>query len=447
MPSPDAMPNPTPRRRRLRLPDRWRPAADDLLQDRTYRRLWTSILISSLGGQITLLALPLTAAVLLHATPRQMGYLTAMELVPYVLLGLPAGVWLDRRRKLPVYVFGEFAMALAVLSVPIAWWLGDLGLPWLYVVGFGLGAINSIAGSAAQIVLTQVVPRERLVEAHAKNAMATSAAEVVGPGVAGVIIKAAGPPIALIADALLLVSSSLILRGIRIDEPGSASPARFTTALREGLDFVRHHALLVAMAAMVGLWQFCNQGATVVHILFATRELGLSARTVGLCYVASGCGTIVASAVGHRVARRLGSGPTMVLGIGISGAGWLLLAAAPANLLGTLAYTLMLFCFGFGAVLLFITFLALRQSVTPPRLLGRMTTTMRWLTLVPSVPGALWAGWLGQHVGLRAALCSSGVLALLVAIAGLRIRAVRETTALPGVAGEAVTPYASADAT
>lgn len=447
MPSPAAMPNQTPLLRRLRLPDRWRPAPDDLLQDRTYRRLWTSILISSLGGQITLLALPLTAAVLLHATPRQMGYLTAMELVPYVLLGLPAGVWLDRRRKLPVYVLGEFAMALAVLSVPIAWWLGELGLPWLYVVGFGLGAINSIAGSAAQIVLTQVVPRERLVEAHAKNAMATSAAEVVGPGVAGVIIKAAGPPIALIADALLLVSSSLILRGIHIDEPRSESPARFTVALREGLDFVRHHTLLVAMAAMVGLWQFCNQGATVVHILFATRELGLSARAVGLCYVASGCGTIVASAVGHRVARRLGSGPTMVLGIGISGAGWLLLAAAPANLLGTLAYTLMLFCFGFGAVLLFITFLALRQSVTPPRLLGRMTTTMRWLTLVPSVPGALWAGWLGQHVGLRAALCSSGVVALLVALAGLRIRAVRETTALPGVAGEAVTPYASADAT
>jgi MFS family permease len=419
------------------------PGPGDLLHDRTYRRLWTSILISSLGGQITLLALPLTAAVLLHATPKQMGFLTAMELVPYVLLGLPAGVWLDRRSKLPVYVLGEFAMALAVLSVPLAWWLGSLGMTWLYVVGFGLGAINSIGGSAAQIVLTQIVPRERLVEAHAKNAMATSAAEVVGPGAAGVIIKAFGPPIALIADALLLISSSLILRGIRIDEPRTAAPLRFWAALREGIDFVRHHQLLVAMAVMVGLWQFCNQGATVVHILFATRDLGLSARTVGLCYVASGCGTIFASAIGNRIARRIGSGPTMLLGIGISAVGWLLLASAPANAFGTLAYTLMLFCFGVGAVLLFITFLALRQSVTPPHLLGRMTTTMRWLTLVPSVPGALWAGWIGEHVGLRAALYSSGGIALLVALVGLRVRAVRETTALPGVAAEAVTPYSA----
>jgi len=372
-----------------------------------------------------------------------MGVLTAMELTPYALLGLPAGVWLDRRAKLPVYVIGEFAMALALLSVPVAWWMGTLGMVWLYVVGFGLGAINSIAGSAAQIVLTQVVPRERLVEAHAKNALATSAAEVVGPGVAGALIKAVGPPLALIVDALFLVLSSAILRGLDIVEQGGDVRSRFGTALREGIHFVRTHPLLVAMAVTVGFWQFCNQAAQVVHILFATRELGLSARTVGLCYVASGCGTIFASAIGSRVARRIGSGPTMLLGIGISGIGWLQLAMTPVGALGTAAYTLMLFLFGTGAVLLFVTFLALRQSVTPASLLGRMTTTMRWLTLLPSVPGALWGGWLGEHVGLRATLFSSGIIAILVAIGGLWVRVIRDTTALPGIAAEAVTPYAA----
>ncbi len=415
----------------------------DLLRDATYRRLWGSILISSLGGQITLLALPLTAAVLLLATPKQMGFLTAMELTPYALLGLPAGVWLDRRAKLPVYVIGEVSMALALLSVPVAWWLGILGMTWLYVVGFALGAINSIAGSAAQIVLTQVVPRERLVEAHAKNALATSAAEVVGPGVAGVLIKAVGPPLALIVDAVFLVLSSVILKGLHIVEQGGDVHSRFWTALREGIDFVRNHQLLVAMAVAVGFWQFCNQAAQVVHILFATRELGLSARTVGLCYVASGCGTIFASAIGSRVARRIGSGPTMLLGIGISGAGWLQLALTPVGALGTAAYTLMLFLFGTGAVLLFVTFLALRQSVTPASLLGRMTTTMRWLTLVPSVPGALWGGWLGQHFGLRTTLLASGIIAILVALGGLWVRVIRDTTALPGIAAEAMTPYAA----
>src|SRR6185295_18550014 len=123
------------------LPRRpWLPA-DDLLRDLAYRRLWTSILISSLGGQVTMLALPLTAAVLLSATPTQMGLLTAMEIVPFVLFSLPAGVWLDRVRKLPVYIGGEVALALTVASVPFAWWMGWLSMHWMYVVGFIIGSV------------------------------------------------------------------------------------------------------------------------------------------------------------------------------------------------------------------------------------------------------------------------------------------------------------------
>jgi 2-hydroxychromene-2-carboxylate isomerase len=144
-------------------------APGDLLRDAIYRRLWISIFISSFGGQVTLLALPLTAAVLLHATPTQMGILTAMEVVPFVLFSLPSGVYLDRVRKLPVYIGGEVLLALFVASVPLAWWSGWLSMTWLYVVGFAIGAVYTIAGSAAQIVLTQIVPRERLVEAHART--------------------------------------------------------------------------------------------------------------------------------------------------------------------------------------------------------------------------------------------------------------------------------------
>src|SRR6187431_166824 len=123
------------RRYVARAVSQFRLAPDDLLRDATYRRLWTSILISSFGGQVTMLALPLTAAVLLHATPTQMGLLTAMELVPFVLFSLPVGVWLDRVRKLPVYIAGELTNGVIVASVPFAWWAGWLTIGWLYVVG------------------------------------------------------------------------------------------------------------------------------------------------------------------------------------------------------------------------------------------------------------------------------------------------------------------------
>ena len=100
---------------------RWTLPPGDLLRDRTYRRLWSSIVISSFGGQVTMLALPLTAAVLLHATPTQMGLLGAVEILPFVLLSLPAGVWLDRVRKLPVYIAGGVSLLLAAAA-------GQLGI-------------------------------------------------------------------------------------------------------------------------------------------------------------------------------------------------------------------------------------------------------------------------------------------------------------------------------
>jgi MFS family permease len=422
---------------------RFAPGPDDLLRDRVYRRLWTSILISSFGGQVTLLALPLSAAVLLHASPTQMGVLTAAEIVPFALFSLPTGVWLDRVRKLPVYIAGELSISAAVASVPLAWWLGWLSMDWLYLVAFVIGAVNTTAGSAAQIVLTQIVPRERLVEAHAKNALASSTAEVTGPATAGALIKVTGAPLALIADAVLLLVSSTILRGVSVKETPSAANAPFWPAMREGLNFVRGHSLLVTMAFCVGTWQMCNQAAMVVQILFATRYLGLTERGVGLSYVGLGVGTVAASAMGYRVVRRLGPGPTLVLGFAISGTGWLLLAFAPISRLGIATYAFMLMSYGIGAVFIFVNFLSLRQSVTPARMLGRMTSTMRWLILLPAGPGALLGGWLGQTFGLRAALGFAGCLALVLAVIASRRRVIRSVKTLPTLKAEAITPYSS----
>ena len=418
-------------------------AEGDLLRDAAYRRLWTSILTSAFGAQITMLALPLTAAVLLHASPTQMGLLTAMEIAPFVLFSLPGGVWLDRVRKLPVYVVGESMIGVILASVPLAWWMGWLEMPWMYMVGFVIGTIHTIAGSAAQIVLTQVVPRERLVEAHAKNAMANSGAEVAGPGLAGALIKVMGAPAALLVDAALLLASALILRGIDVKEAppkvpeGSAAQA-FWRDLMEGLRFVAGHPLLVTLAVTVGLWQMAHHAAVVVQILFATRVLGMGEQSIGLSYIALGVGTVVASVLGRRVSARIGPGPCMLLGFAITGAGWLVLAVAPEGDVGVAMFAAMLMSFSAGAIFIFINFLALRQAVTPAPLLGRMTSTMRWLTLLAAGPGALIGGWLGEHLSLRWALAFAGSTSLLLALVAWRVPRLRQLKSLP--APEAAPP-------
>jgi MFS family permease len=407
-------------------------APDDLLRDAVYRRLWLSVLISSVGGQITLLALPLTAALLLHATPTQMGLLTAIEILPFALFSLPSGVWLDRVRKLPVYVAGELTIALAVASVPLAWWLGWLDMAWLYGVGFLIGTVSTTAGSAAQIVLTQVVARERLVEAHAKNALASSSADVAGPGAAGVLIRLLGAPVALLVDALMLMISATILRRLPvIEQAPERTDTHFWRDLRAGLRFVRQQPVLMTLAAVVGGWQFCNNSVLGLQILHASRGLGLNEQAIGLCYAGLGLGTVLASVFGNRLSQRVGPGPAIVIGFGTCGLGWLLPALAPSGAAGVAAFVAMLLLTGIGAVLVFINFLALRQSVTPAAYLGRMTSTMRWLILLPAGPGALMGGWLGEHFGLPLALGVAGVLSLILAALAWRSGLIRGLRALP----------------
>jgi MFS family permease len=152
---------------------------------------------------------------------------------------------------------------------------------------------------------------------------------------------------------------------------------------------------------------------------------------IGLSFVGLGVGTVMASTLGHRISARIGPGPSLLLGLAVCGAGWVLLALAPANATGQVMFAGMLVCFGLGAVLIFINFLALRQAVTPAPLLGRMTSTMRWLILLPAGPGALLGGWLGEHVDLRASLAFAGCGALIVSLLAWRYTLLRQVRCLP----------------
>ncbi len=404
---------------------------DDLLRHPTYRRLWSSVLASSFGMQIMLLALPLTAALSLHASPTAMGLLTAVETLPFTLFSLPSGVWLDRVRKLPVYLAGELTLAAAAASVPFARWIGFLSIPWLLLVAFMVGLVNTTAGSAAQIVLNQIVGRDRLIEANSKNALANSTAEVAGPAIAGALIRLLGAPVALLFNALLLVVSASILGGIRTDERVSRRRGGFWFELIAGGRFVRRNRLLVALASFVGAWEFFNGAAVGVNILFATRTLAMTGEGVGLSYVGLGIGTILTSLFGRHLSQRLGPGRCITLGFSLTGSGAMLLAASPAGFLGRAAFAVDLMLLGAGAILIFVNFIALRQAVTPTPMLGRMTSIMRWLILLPAGPGALIGGWLGQHEGLRSSLDFAGVGELLLTIAAWRSPVLRNLAVLP----------------
>lgn len=406
--------------------------SDSLFRIPGYARLWGSILLSNLGAQLTMIVLPLTAVVLLHASPTQMGLLGAMELLPFVVLSLPAGVYLDRIRKLPVYIAGELLMAAMLVSVPIAWKLDLLGMGWLYVVGIGAGVVYTVAGSASQIVLTQLVGRDQLVKAHAQNAIASSTAEVIGPGIAGLLIKLLGGPLTLLADCILVLCSALMLKGLRIQEKLTPSQhTHFWGQLQAGLAFVRSQPVLIHSALVVGAWQFFAQMAMSIQVIYAIRELGMSEEHLSMSYVALGVGSIAVGLTGPRLGKAIGPGPALLLGVGLTGLGWLQLALFKDQIPAVVGFALMLMGFAAGATLLFINFLAIRQSVTPSPMLGRMTTTMRWLILLPAGPGALLGGWLGEHTAMSTPLWLAGLGAMLTAFVGMGLTRLRHLSVLP----------------
>lgn len=263
----------------------------------------------------------------------------------------------------------------------------------------------------------QIVERDRLIEANARNALASSGADVAGPGLAGALIRLLGAPVALLFNVVLPLLSAAILGGIHVDDPPPRRAGGFWPELKAGLRFVHANRLLVVLASCVAAWQLCCNSAAVVNILFATRTLGVSAQDVGLSYVCLGIGTVFASLIGGHLSRRIGPGSCLALGFGLSSCGWLMLAAVPVGSWGVVAFDVELTLLGIGAVLIFVNFISLRQAVTPAPMLGRMTSTMRWLILIPAGPGALIGGWLGEHADLRASLGFAGVGGMVLTVA------------------------------
>ena len=404
-----------------------------------FRRLWLSLTITSFGAQITNLALPLTAALLLHATPLQMGILVALETLPFALVSLHAGVLLDRVRKLPVVVATDVSRGVALLAIPLAAWCGLLSVEVLYAVGFFCGVQNVVGGAAYQVLIVQMAGRERLVEANAKITLGETSSALIGPGIAGGLIQLLTAPFAIAIDAVGFLGSALMLRRLRVpnDVPARVARQSIGAEIREGLALVWNNATLRSLALVAGAWQVLNHMQVAVLILFATRELGLSAGAIGAAYMAGGLGCVIAASSAERVAQRFGVGAAIVYGLLLTAFGWQafgLIRGSPATATVMLGAAMLLI--DFGAVLYGITYITLRQALTPDRLLGRMTATMRFLAVAAAPLGSLAGGALATGIGLRHTLWVIGSLAIALALVAMRWSPVRRHRRLPAVAAE-----------
>ncbi len=410
-----------------------RPRPRGLWRSRDFRRIFASSTITAFGGQVTNLALPLTAALVLAATPFQMGVLVALETLPFALVSLHAGVLLDRVRKLPVVIACGAGRGIALLSIPVAAWMGVLTITHLFVVGFICGVQNVIGGSAYQVLLAQLAGRRRLVEANAKIALGETSAALVGPGIAGALVHTLTAPFAIALDALSFLGSAWMLKGVRArrDLPRPSQGMRVSREIAEGLKLVWRNPTLRSLAVLAAGWQFLHNMMVAVLILYATREVGLSAGALGLAFMFGGAGCMIAAALAERLATRFGVGRAIVGGLMLTALGWQSYAWIRAGTWATAAFGAAFLLFDFGAVLFGIAYLSLRQAITPDRLLGRMTTSMRFLTVTPAPVGALAGGALATAFGLRPTILAVATLGVALTAFTMRYSPVVRHRSMP----------------
>ncbi len=400
-------------------PQRW---LTGLWRNPDFVRLWGSLTITHFGGQVTFLALPLTAALMLNATPFEVGVLTALEVLPFPLFGLFAGVLVDRLPKLPVIIAADLGRAIALAAVPLCAWTGVLSMPVLYAAGFLVGVGAVIGWPAYQVFMTERVGRRNLSEANAKIGISDSASQLIGPGLAGALIQWLTAPIAILLDALSFAASAWMLRGIPpapTDAPKMAGQGVWRE-IGEGLGAVWRNPTLRALAWSLAIWQVFRHAYVAVVILFAARKLGFSAGHVGALFMLAGVGSLVAAGAVGPLNARFGFGPTMLAAMGGTGIGWVVLGSASGgHVVASLAFGLGLFVLDFSAMTFFINYLTLRQTVTPDALLGRVTATMMCLSTVTAPFGGLAGGWIAEHWGLRATilLAGAGALAMIPLVA------------------------------
>ncbi len=373
-----------------------------------FLRLWTGETISQFGSQISQLAIPFTAILVLDASAFEVAALTTVEFLPFIIFTLPAGVWVDRMRRKRILVAGDVGRAVLLGSIPIAYVFDALTLGQLYVVGFLVGICTVFFDVAYQSYLPSLVERNQIIEGNSKLEITRSAAQIGGPGFAGILIQVFTAPYAVLIDAVSFVASGLFIFRIRVVEEAPQQVERadgtkpsMWTELKEGLHFVLSNPNLRAQAGCTSTSNFFSSLGFSIILVYAVRELDLSAGLIGFIFSLGALGGLLAAVSATRISSRFGIGPTTIVMAALFGPTMLLYAVAPAgNAAVPLLVTAQLI-FGFTMVVYNIVQVSYRQAICPPRMQGRMNSVMRFIVWGTIPLGTLAGGALASWIGLR----------------------------------------------
>lgn len=379
-----------------------------LWRNASFMKLWTAETISQFGSQVSMLAIPLVAIVILGASPFEVALLGTLEFLPFILFSLPAGAWVDRLRRRPILIAGDLGRAISLASIPVAHALGVLSVPQLMVVGFINGVLTVFFDVAYQSYLPSVVERDRILEGNSKLEVTRTIAQGAGPAIGGGLIGLITAPVAIVADAISFLLSGLFVIWIRkpeaapsrhVDEHGQARQG-LRTEVAEGLRYVLGNRYLRAIAACTGSSNLFSSIAFATYLVYVVRVLGLDPATIGVVLGLGNIAAILGAVIAERLGRVAGVGPTIIGTAFLGGAGAILVPIAPVSdpipfLLLSGAIT------GFANVTYNITQVSFRQAITPERMQGRMNATMRFIVWGTMPIGSIIGGVLATTIGLH----------------------------------------------
>ena len=410
------------------------PRPGGLWQHRDFRNLWAAETVSQLGSQISQIGLPLVAIIVLESSAFEVALLGVIAFAPFILISLPAGVWVDRLRRKPILIVSDVGRALLLASIPVAYWVDALTIWQLYVVGFAVGVLTVFFDVSYQSYLPSLVSREQLVEGNSKLEISRSGAQLSGPGLGGGLVEAVSAPVAVLVDAISFLASAIFLFRIRKEETPPATRAErragpgMKVEVLEGLRWVIGNRYLRWIAASTATFNFFGNIIFAVYLVFAVRELGLGAGVIGLIFAVSNIGYLVGALSANRLSRRFGVGPTIVIGAAGS-ISLLLLAIAPESnpipfLIAAQAISSM------GVPIYNITQVSFRQAITPERLQGRMNSVMRFVVWGVMPLGALLGGAIATWLSLRTAIWV-GAVGMSLAVLPVLLSPVRTLREMP----------------